>query len=259
MTLCSQMPSHIRIVYRPRPEEELIAKKVREESDELAILTHLNTIQPRSEHVISLLDSFYGRHGTLIILPRMGSISAYIANAPQRLENKAREFCWGLIEGLAFLHERCIAHRDIKPDNLVVDQDFCLKIIDFDIAIKLKDEDEKVDGVCGTKHWMAPEVEKNSTKYSPIRADRWSCGRALLYLLDELKIDDERLKLIWRKLKVHDPNQRPSLVNWQSWLPVPPLTIGNIKRKSSRPRQDSMEVSESDTTAPNTKTQRPAA
>ena len=249
------MPSHIHIVYRPRPEEELIAKKVREESDELAILTHLNTIQPRSQHVISLLDSFYGRHGTWIILPRMGSISAYIANAPQRLESKATEVCWGLIEGLAFLHERFIAHRDIKPDNLVVDQDFSLKIIDFDIAIQLKDEDEKVDDECGTQYWMAPEVDKTSTRYSPIRADRWSCGRVLLYLLDELKIDDSRLKAIGRNLKVHDPNQRPSLLEWKSWLPVPPSNMG----KASRPRQDSMVANEGDTTAPNAKKQRLAA
>jgi hypothetical protein len=41
---------------------------------------------------------------------------------------------------------------------------------------------------------MAPDVDKKSTVYSPIRADRWSCGRVLLYLLDELKTDDERLR-----------------------------------------------------------------
>ncbi|KAI0245958.1 kinase-like domain-containing protein, partial [Lactifluus subvellereus] len=85
----------------------------------------------------------------------------------------------GLIKGLAYLHKLCIAHRDIKPDNLLVDPDFCLKIIDFDIAMQVKDEDEEVDGKCGTTHWMAPEVEKKCSTYSPIKADRWSCGRVL--------------------------------------------------------------------------------
>ena len=66
-------------------------------------------------------------------------------DGPKQLESKATKVCWGLIKGLAYLHELCIAHRDIKPDNLVVDQDFCLKIIDFDIAMQLKDENEKVD------------------------------------------------------------------------------------------------------------------
>jgi serine/threonine protein kinase len=254
------MPSNIHIVYRPRPEEELIAKKVRMESNELAILKHLNTIQPRSEHVVSLLDSFYAQSGPWIILPRMDSISDYIANARQRLESKATQVCWGLIKGLAYLHELCIAHRDIKPDNLVVDQDFCLKIIDFDIAMRLKDEDEKVDDECGTKHWMAPEVEKKSTPYSPIRADRWSCGRVLLYLLDELETDDGRLRAIGRNLKVHHPNQRPSLLQWHSWLlmPMPLLNMDHIEKKASRPRQDSMVVS-GDATAPNAKKQRLAA
>ena len=47
----------------------------------------------------------------------------------------------------------------------MVDQELCLKIIDFNIAMQLKDEDEEVDDECGTKYWMAPEVEKKSTMY----------------------------------------------------------------------------------------------
>ncbi|KIY47125.1 kinase-like protein, partial [Fistulina hepatica ATCC 64428] len=84
-----------------------------------------------------------------------------------------------LIKGLAYLHELCIAHRDIKPDNLLVDQDFCLKIIDFDLAIQVKDEDEEVSDHCGTKGWEAPEVKSEWPTYSPIKADRWSCGHVI--------------------------------------------------------------------------------
>ncbi|KAI0286413.1 kinase-like domain-containing protein, partial [Russula brevipes] len=83
-----------------------------------------------------------------------------------------------LIQGVAYLHQCNIAHRDIKPDNLVVDREFCLKIIDFDVAMQVKDENQEVDNSCGTKHWMAPEVEKK-LRHSPIRADRWACGRVL--------------------------------------------------------------------------------
>jgi hypothetical protein len=106
---------------------------------------------------------------------------------------------------------------------------------------------------------MAPEVEKKSTTYSPIMADRWSCGRVLLCLLDELGTDDERLRGIGRRLTVHNPDQRPSLLKWHSWLPVPLLNLGNIERKASRPRQDSMVVNGGETTAPNAKKQRLAA
>ncbi|PCH41837.1 kinase-like protein, partial [Wolfiporia cocos MD-104 SS10] len=91
----------------------------------------------------------------------------------------ATQICWGLIEGLEYLHKLCIAHRDIKPDNLVVDQDFRLKIIDFDAAIQLKTEDEEVSDYCGTEGWLAPEVEERWATYSPIKADRWSCGKVI--------------------------------------------------------------------------------
>ncbi|KAH9983025.1 kinase-like domain-containing protein, partial [Russula compacta] len=63
-----------------------------------------------------------------------------------------------LIEGIAYLHLFCVAHRDIKPQNLVVDEHFCLKIIDFDVAMQVDDEDEVVYGQCGTKGWMVPEM-----------------------------------------------------------------------------------------------------
>jgi serine/threonine protein kinase len=185
----------------------------------------------------------------------MECVTDLVVITPKRIESKVAQVCWGLIKGLAHLHELCIAHRDIKPDNLVVDQDFCLKITDFDIALQLRNEDEEVDDETGTKYWMAPEVERKSTMYSPIRADRWSCGRVLLCLLDRFETDDEQLGLraIGRKLSVHNPSQRPSLLEWLSWLPVPFSDVDNVATKASRPRQDSTEVNGRDTTAPNAK------
>ncbi|KAF8263659.1 kinase-like domain-containing protein, partial [Lactarius quietus] len=90
----------------------------------------------------------------------------------------------GLIEGLAYLHEHNIAHRDIKPDNLVCDSNCRLQIIDFDVALQVQDENTLTDKYRGTKGWTAPEMGKGkqdepTSMHSPIRADRWSCGRVL--------------------------------------------------------------------------------
>ncbi|TFK46461.1 kinase-like protein, partial [Heliocybe sulcata] len=174
-----------------------------------------------SKHVILLLDSFSGRTGSWGILPYIpSSLARYLARAPSQLSGHVVQVCWGLIEGLAYLHALCIAHRDIKPDNLLIDRGFCLKIIDFDLALQVRDEDEEVTNYNGTEGWMAPEVEKE-LPHSPIKADRWSCGHLLLHLLDRLKVDDEILRAAAEKLNVDAPQLRPSLVEWRSWVASP--------------------------------------
>jgi len=252
------MPDHILTVYRPMdPDKEFIAKKVREESSELEMLRLLDAIPRKSDHVILLIDSFH----RWAILPKMATVQDYIQFAPGQLESKVSEVCLGLINGLAYLHEHRIAHRDIKPDNLVLDQNFCLKIIDFDTAMRVEDEDEEVHDQCGTKGWMAPEVVKK-LRHSPIKADRWGCGRVLLFLLDKFGKEDNSLRVFARDLVVYNPRQRPSLLGWCSY-PAPPFSdVGSIwnsdadARKVSRSRPDPVEVDGENAKPPNVKKQR---
>jgi serine/threonine protein kinase len=212
LTLDLQTPSHILTVYQRKvPGKKFIAKKVREQSNELEIFELLSTFQPKSEHIISLHESFQTQSTSWAILPEMNSVAAYVMFSPDKLSGKVAQVCWGLIKGVAYLHTFYIAHRDIKPENLVVDKDFCLKIIDFDAAMKVRDEDEVVDGQCGTRGWMAPEMEEKSV-YSPIKADRWSTGQVLLYLLDKFGKQDTVLRTIARKLVTHDPEERSSIL-----------------------------------------------
>ncbi|KAF9060454.1 kinase-like domain-containing protein, partial [Rhodocollybia butyracea] len=86
-----------------------------------------------------------------------------------------------LANGLNFLHENGIAHLDVKPHNMVYDERFNLYLIDFDAAERVEGVQSTINEVRGTKLWMAPgfpelfaEVTKGT--YSPILADRFSCG-----------------------------------------------------------------------------------
>ncbi|KAI0245929.1 kinase-like domain-containing protein, partial [Lactifluus subvellereus] len=67
---------------------------------------------------------------------------------------------WDLIEGLAYLFEHGVVHLDIKPRDPIYADDFHLQIIDFDSAVRVRSEDDVLEGVYGARGWMAPEIRE---------------------------------------------------------------------------------------------------
>ena len=74
---------------------------------------------------------------------------------------------------LNYLQKKRILHRDLKPDNIMIDNDGYLKIIDFGIAKALAGKDS-THTLIGTVHYMAPEVV--SGKSYSFSVDIWSVG-----------------------------------------------------------------------------------
>ncbi|XP_046603596.1 uncharacterized protein LOC124297051 [Neodiprion virginianus] len=99
------------------------------------------------------------------------------------LEGDVVHFVRQLVEGLAYLHERNIAHLDIKPQNLVMMGAFpeCdVKLCDFEIS-RVVLEGTEVREILGTPDYVAPEI----LHYEPITlaADMWSLGVTTYVLL----------------------------------------------------------------------------
>lgn len=83
LTLDLQMLPHILTVYqRSDPSKRFVAKKVREQSNELELLKLLNSLKPKSEHIISIHQSFQTHSALWVILPKMTSIAHYFSMAP---------------------------------------------------------------------------------------------------------------------------------------------------------------------------------
>ena len=96
-------------------------------------------------------------------------------------EKMIRTYFHQLIEGIDYLHSKKIAHLDIKPDNLLLGEDYHLKIADFDLAQKI---DEKRLVSRGTENYRAPEVWNGKCR-NFIAADIYSAGICLYVLLTE--------------------------------------------------------------------------
>ncbi|KAK9275389.1 hypothetical protein L1049_022653 [Liquidambar formosana] len=63
-----------------------------------------------------------------------------------------------VLEGLVYLHEQGVIHRDIKGANILTTKEGLVKLADFGVATKLTEADVNTHSVVGTPYWMAPEV-----------------------------------------------------------------------------------------------------
>lgn len=85
-----------------------------------------------------------------------------------------------LMEAVAHCHRLGVAHRDIKPDNILFDERSRLKLADFGSAEIFK-EGEPMSGIVGTPYYVAPEVL--SGKDYGEKVDVWSAGVVLYIML----------------------------------------------------------------------------
>ncbi|UJR26945.1 hypothetical protein I4U23_008253 [Adineta vaga] len=88
-----------------------------------------------------------------------------------------------IVEGIAYLHENNVVHRDIKGKNIMLDVDGNIKLIDFGCAKRLKQNQNThsmrqiLKSMKGTANWMAPEVIAETGHGK--KADIWSIGCTL--------------------------------------------------------------------------------
>ncbi|KAJ8549088.1 hypothetical protein K7X08_032795 [Anisodus acutangulus] len=116
-------------------------------------------------------------------------------------ESTARFYFHQLVSALHFCHQNGVAHRDIKPQNLLLDKDGHLKISDFGLsALPEQLRNGLLHTACGTPAYSAPEVVYRKG-YDGAKADAWSCGVILfVFLAGSLPFDDSNLPNMYKAI-----------------------------------------------------------
>ena len=111
-----------------------------------------------------------------------GSIHSLLTKFGSFDEKLIRVYTRQVLQGLAYLHEHNLVHRDIKGANLLVDAQGTVKLADFGMATKIlagiDDRSAALMEMAGTPYWMAPEVVRRHPYGRP--ADVWSVGATVV-------------------------------------------------------------------------------
>ena len=121
-------------------------------------LNHFNIIEIKDSGFQTLKNSSTEKEVYFIALEyaTKGELIDFIYSTGKFEEKVARYFFRELIEGLNYMHENRICHRDLKCQNILLDSKFNLKIADFGGASYKK----KNTTFIGTQEFMAPEILK---------------------------------------------------------------------------------------------------
>lgn len=125
--------------------------------------------------VVNLRYAFQDDENMFVVLDLMtgGSLRYHLDRLRCLAENQVRFIAAEIVVALQYLHGKRIVHRDIKPDNILIDDAGHMHLTDFNIAARLE-EGKYLTSQSGTLSYMAPEMF--TKKGYGTAVDYWALG-----------------------------------------------------------------------------------
>lgn len=95
-------------------------------------------------------------------------------------EQEAIKIFCQIVEAIGYLHKNGIFHRDLKTENVMIDNQKRIKIIDFGFSVK-SDPMQRLGLFCGTPNYMSPEIILKKDYYGG-PSDVWALGVMLFVI-----------------------------------------------------------------------------
>lgn len=162
-------------------------------------ICRLYEIVPMTNHYYMLFEYVEG-----------GQMLDYIVSHGLLKEKYARKFARGIALALDYCHKNNVVHRDLKIENIMINQKGDIKIIDFGLS-NLYLPKTLLKTYCGSLYFAAPELLSAKPYVGP-EVDVWSFGIVLYVLVcGKVPFDDQVVAVLHEKIKRGDVEYPPFL------------------------------------------------
>ncbi|KAJ3354230.1 Map microtubule affinity-regulating kinase [Entophlyctis luteolus] len=183
----------LKIIDKDRLPDEYSLKNIHREAQIMRLLDHPSVIQ--------LYEVMETKKELFLVLEFAvgGELLDYIVARGRLHEKEARKFFSQITSALAYCHTLGVVHRDLKAENLLLDENCNIKITDFGLS-NLFDRSKKLITCCGSPVYSAPELIEGK-RYTGPEVDCWSLGINLYAMVvGDLPFADSNLTALYNSI-----------------------------------------------------------
>ena len=168
----------LKIMYKRKLIEENIVKNLKQEKHVLSKIDH--------PFILKLAKSLNHHNFVIFVLEYINGKSLFetLKDCGCLKDDQASFYSACLLLAINKLHENKMLFRDLKPENVMVNNNGYIKLIDFGYSMTLQSSD-RTKSLVGTPHYMAPEIFFDMSGYS-FSVDVWAIGNILTKLFNNI-------------------------------------------------------------------------
>jgi cyclin-dependent kinase-like len=139
----------------------------------------------RHENIVELKEAFKRKNRVYLVFEYVEQTLLDVLEAtPNGLDSEyIRKIIYQLVKSIQYMHSHEVVHRDVKPENLLINKKDQLKLCDFGFARVLPKNNEIITDYVATRWYRSPELLLSDPTYGK-GADMWAIACILGELID---------------------------------------------------------------------------